>query len=316
MLNKILITGGTGFIGTNFVKELVKLGCSPTIISRNIKNNTLNKTFAGKVDFIELDLCDFEKTRDFIKKNRPDLIVNLAGTNNKNDQDDRIFEKLNFKAAVNLFEIAREINVKRFIQIGTADEYGCQTTPQKETFDLQPKSAYSSSKANATKYGLSMFNESKFPIVILRPFTVYGFGQPNQMFLNQLIYSALRNETFRMTEGNQKRDYIFIKDMVAAIISASFEKNIEGEVFNIGSGVAFPLREIAKKVWNITGADSEMLQVGFRKANDSELLDTFADITKAKKMLEWHPEVSLDEGLNQTIEAIKKVLRLKEKNNG
>jgi nucleoside-diphosphate-sugar epimerase len=309
MLEKILITGGTGFIGTYLYKEFVKLGHSPTIISRSLIDQSLLTSDTKGVEFVQLDLLDHEKASCFIAHFRPTLVINLAGTNRKDENNSDFIEKLNFSAAVNLFEAAREVRVKRLIQIGTADEYGSRETPQNETFELRPSTEYSLSKANATKYANEMFNKSAFPSVVLRPFTVYGAGQPSQMFLSQLIHCSLQNESFEMTDGFQRRDYVFIDDLISAIITACFQEGIDGEVFNIGSGVSFALSEIAKKVWSIIGSDIQLLRIGARKADESELYDTCADITKAKLMLKWHPKVPFDQGLNRTIEAMRKNLR-------
>ncbi len=142
-------------------------------------------------------------------------------------------------------------------------------------------------------------------MIILRPFTVYGMAQPKGMFLSDAIRCALENRAFEMSEGKQMRDYIFISDFVRAIMSAIRTPDIEGEVFNIGSGRAFPLREIAEKVWEISGADASLLKIGARKVSLSELHNTCADITKAEKFLNWQPTISLTDGLNQTIKSIK-----------
>jgi UDP-glucose 4-epimerase len=305
MLDKILITGGTGFIGTILCRELVKLDYSPTVVSRNSRSQVVISKQLKNVTYVELNLLDYQKVTRFILTFKPTVIINLAGVSKKTEHNVNVIEELNFTAAVNLFEAAQQVKVRRFIQIGTADEYGSQPTPQNESYDLKPDSEYSHSKAKATIYGLSMLDNASFPIVILRPFTVYGAFQPMEMFLSQLIFCALRNQEFCMTDGFQKRDYVFVDDVVAAIIAASTKNNIIGEVFNIGSGQTFALKEIAKKVWNIIGADKKLLKIGAKKAETFELHDTFADITKAKKLLKWHPRISFDEGLRQTIEAIK-----------
>jgi dTDP-L-rhamnose 4-epimerase len=88
-------------------------------------------------------------------------------------------------------------------------------------------------------------------------------------------------------------------------MSAIRTPDIEGEVFNIGSGRAFPLKEIARKVWEISGADASLLEIGARSASLSELHDTCADISKAKRILDWQPSINLADGLNQTIESIR-----------
>jgi nucleoside-diphosphate-sugar epimerase len=306
VFNKILITGGTGFLGKYLVDQLLELGFYPTIASRNAESFNQPENWTGKVSSVNFDLQQHDNVRKIINETKPTLIVNLAGTHKQPTENANSFQNINFISAVNLFETAMNTGVSRIIQIGTADEYGMQTSPQKETFESKPQSPYSVSKANATAAARRMFSEFGLPVVILRPFTVYGYGQPSQMFFSSLISNALKNSPFQMTEGKQKRDYIYASDVAKAIIAASTADDIEGEIFNIGSGISFPLFQIAKKVWEIAGADPNLLEIGARPAPESELHNTLAEITKAKNLLKWIPTVTFDEGLKKTIDETKR----------
>jgi nucleoside-diphosphate-sugar epimerase len=155
-----------------------------------------------------------------------------------------------------------------------------------------------------TELAGKMYRKRGLPVVVLRPFTVYGMGQPKGMFLSEAIRCALGNFPFEMSAGRQKRDYIFISDFIAAIMQTIRKPNVEGEVFNIGSGQTFPLRVIAEKIWEITGADKSLLKIGARTAPAAELHDTCANITKARTLLDWRPKITLDDGLKQTIKSI------------
>ena len=155
-----------------------------------------------------------------------------------------------------------------------------------------------------TKNALAMWENKKIPVTILRPFTIYGEGQPQRMFMAEAIQSALQNKNFEMTKGTQKRDYLYIEDFIKAIKAAITKTGVEGEVINIGSGKAFQLRKIAAKIWETVGADKSLLKIGARFANDAEVYDTCADISKAAQLLGWQPEISLENGIKLTIEAI------------
>ncbi|MEO6590069.1 MAG: NAD(P)-dependent oxidoreductase, partial [Pyrinomonadaceae bacterium] len=259
---------------------------------------------------VELDIADFAATRNFILNFRPTLIINSAATLNLEDSNGKLDYRINYEAIKNILETSLAAKVNKIILFGSADEYGYQPTPQNENFPLSPNSPYAASKAELTKLALEMYKNEKLPVVVLRPFTVYGKAQPKGMFLSDAIRCVLKNEPFEMSEGRQKRDYLFISDFVRAIISAIRTPAIEGEVFNVGSGQAFPLREIAEKVWSICGANHSSLKIGARKVSVSELHDTCADITKAEKFLKWQPTTSLTDGLNQTIKSIKEKFEL------
>lgn len=306
---KILILGGTGFIGSNLVSALIDSGYSPTILTRNVEKTGLPEEIRQKTFLVELDVTNHSLTKAFIEDFRPSLIINSAATHGLEEVSGKSGFKTNYEAAKNLLETALAAEVKRIILFGSADEYGYQPTPQNENLPLKPNSPYAVSKAEMTKLALQMHKRENLPVVILRPFTVYGTAQPKGMFLSDAIRCALEGRLFEMSEGIQTRDYLFIEDFVRAVMQAIQTPDIEGEVFNIGSGNSFPLKEIAAKVWDISGADCSLLKIGARKASVAEMHNTCADITKAKRKLNWQPRVSLVEGLNRTISSIKAQLK-------
>ena len=109
------------------------------------------------------------------------------------------------------------------------------------------------------------------------------------MFLSQAINAAINGERFAMTEGGQKRDFVYVSDAADAIFRAAFYSKIEGEIINIGSGKARSLRSAAKLIWKITGASEDLLKIGERPTSPGENYDTQADIRLAAKILDWHP---------------------------
>lgn len=310
IFERVLITGGTGFIGLNLISELLAINCSPTILTRDEQINTLSETQREKSNLIELDITDYAALKGFILDFRPTLIINLAATLGRDDAGAETLYKVNYEAVENLLEASQAARVKRILLFGSADEYGYQPIPQTENLSLAPNSQYAVLKARINEFARQMYQKNGLPIVILRPFTVYGTGQPKGMFLSDAIECALHNLPFEMSEGRQKRDYIFISDFVRAILLASRTPRIEGEVFNVGSGEAFPLREIARRVWEISGADASLLKIGARTASLAELHDTCADIGKAETSLGWRPTVSLNDGLHLTIKSIKEKIKV------
>lgn len=304
IFERVLITGGTGFIGLNLISELLTIGCSPTVLTRNKQNNPLSEIQRKKTNLIELDITNYDSLKNFIFDFRPTLIINLAATLGRDDASGEMLYKVNYKAVENLLEASLAAQVRRILLFGSADEYGYRPIPQAEDLSLSPNSPYAVLKARINEFARQMYRKNGLPIVILRPFTVYGMGQPKGMFLSDAISCALRNLPFEMSEGRQMRDYIFISDFVRAIMLACRAPGIEGEVFNVGSGQAFLLREIARRVWEIIGADDSLLKIGARTASLAELHDTCADIAKVKLTLGWQPQVSLDEGLRLTIKSV------------
>lgn len=305
---KILVTGGTGFLGWHTVENLVAQGIKPIVLTRNLQT-----VYDGKreraFDLVKIDLLDTDSLKTFLEQLRPSIIVHLAGTVQKNANRSKDLERSNFEATSNLLKLARVVKVKRIIITGTADEYGFQPCPQTEKMVPSPVSDYAVSKNKSVNFALSLYEKCGLPVVILRPFTIYGIGQSSKMFVSQAIGCAVKNMQFEMSNGVQKRDLLFVTDFANAIIKTLTAENIEGEVFNVGSGRAIALREVAEKIWKIAGADNKLLKIGARFTNDDELHDTEADITKIKRILDWQPKITIDEGLTFLIDEAKKDLK-------
>jgi len=302
---KILITGGTGFLGRHLTQKLISENIVPTILTRNTETNIWSSRSREKINLIELDLLDAHSVVKFIKSYHPDIIVHFAGATFETE----ILEKINYEATVNILEAAKTIGVKKFVMLGTADEYGFQKSPQKEAMKAMPNSEYAVSKNRAVNYALSLYKSDALPVVILRPFTIYGIGQPAKMFISQAVKSAVKGLPFEMSEGRQKRDVLFVTDFVNATIKTLTVEGIEGEIFNVGSGESIALRDLAKKIWRIAGANEDLLKIGARQTRENELHNTEADISKIKERLNWQPKVSLDEGLKIFIERVKNNLQ-------
>ena len=302
--DKILITGGTGFIGGYLVENLMSHQIEPIIISRKVptKNNHLSHL---NRNIVQMDLLDSSTVKKKLKELKPDIIIHLAGYARQPENSPEFLDKFNFEATVRLLDLANDLKIKKFIMTGTADEYGFQPCPQSETTPIKPLSDYAISKNKANRYAVSLFEKYQLPVTILRPFTIYGVGQPPSMFISQAVESAVRGIPFEMSKGVQKRDLLFVTDFVNAIIKTLTAENTAGETFNVGSGHSIALRDVAKKIWELAEADEKLLKIGARPTNEKELHDTHADISKIREKLNWEPEISVEEGLRNVVEKAK-----------
>ncbi len=301
---KILVTGGTGFIGAHLLRALCASGSRPSALTRKREQvASLAADVREQVRWQELDVRDGEAVQHFIQAERPDVIFHLAGTRGRGsiEESARLCAELNVRATANMLEAAKSAGVRRVILTGSADEYGKQAGPLKESMDLQPTSVYGNSKAGATRLAQKMFEEEAVPVVILRPFTIYGPQQPREMFVAEAIECAVNGMPFRMSEGTQKRDLIFVDDVVLALLAAASAPQVEGKVINIASGKAESLRDVAQLIWEISESRAPLL-IGARTATKQETHDTWADITQARQALDWEPRVTLEEGLRATID--------------
>ena len=301
-LEKVLVSGGCGFIGQHLVRALVRLRCRPTILTRTLNQDGSLDGTKDHVHRVQLNLLDHERVREFLLVERPTILFHLAGARRCDDAERASVAcaELNVSATVNLLHAARLAGVERVIIMGSADEYGNQQGPLHEGLPLRPVSAYAVSKAAATGFAQAMHAFDGCPVVVLRPFSVYGPRQPAYMFIAEAITCALKSIPFRMSEGTQQRDLVFVEDVTQALVAAASAPSIEGRVINIGSGQPRRLRDVAELIWQLSESRAPLL-IGARPASVDELHDTWADISLARESLGWQPQVDLESGLGATI---------------
>jgi nucleoside-diphosphate-sugar epimerase len=301
--DKVMVTGGGGFIGQHLVRALVEMGSSPLVVTRRSAPSDELRCLKGDLRQEQLNLLDHEAVRDFLRAERPTVIFHLAGTRGSGDGESSTVAcaELNVSATVRLLDEARRAGVERIVIMGSADEYGHQEGALDEGLPLRPASAYAISKAAATRFAQAMHAKDHCPVVVLRPFSVYGPRQPKYMFVAEAVGCAVEGLPFRMTHGRQRRDLVYVDDVVRALVAAARAPGIEGEVINIGSGQPLPLREVATLIWRLSESRAPLL-VGARPAPAEETHDTWADISLARRLLAWEPQVELETGLRATIQ--------------
>ena len=294
----LLVLGGTGFIGHHLLKAAQRKGWQTTSVSLNPPTE---KRFVEDVRYLHFDLTDRVFLKNHLEEDY-DYVVNLGGyINHKLFKDGgRNLIDSHFTTLQNLVEVLPRRNLKRFVQIGSSDEYGNAPAPQHEEMREQPISPYSLGKVAATHF-LQMLNRTEgFPAVTLRLFLTYGPGQDSGRFLPQIIRGCLKDTEFPTSSGEQLRDFCYVGDTVRGIIQALVVSEAVGEVINISSGEPVTIREMIDKVRNFTGAGKP--QYGEVPYREGENMALYANVKKAEKLLQWKATTSLDEGLQQTIE--------------
>jgi nucleoside-diphosphate-sugar epimerase len=293
-LGQIAITGATGFLGSHLVQEIVSRGSSPILLARNSLREPL--------PCVEMDLAEPRLIWRALQEAKPDTLFHLAGVLGRGDSRAASLAcaDLNISATLHVLDAAMEARVRRIVIIGSAEEYGEQDGPMHEDLPLQPVSPYGIAKAATTRFAQALHKRSGCPVVVVRPFSVYGPGQPASMFIAQAVEAVVRNLPFRMSHGEQRRDLLYVDDLVRGLIAAASERDIEGQVINLGSGQPVRLRDVAKRIWQLTDSAAPLL-IGARSATMEQLHDTWADISRAHEMLGWRPQVDLDSGLRETI---------------
>ena len=297
----LLVVGGTGFIGHHLLKSAINKVCMLTSVSLNPPSE---ERFVEGVRYLHFDTANKYYLQQQLKDDY-DYVVNLGGyINHKLFKDSgRELIETHFNALQNLVEILPRHSLKRFIQIGSSDEYGNTKAPQHEDQREQAISPYSLAKVASTHFLQMLHRTENFPAVILRLFLTYGPGQDSARFLPQIIRGCLKNETFRTSAGEQLRDFCYVDDTVRAILHALTHPEVDGNVFNVASGEGVAIRTMIKKVCQLTGTGKPRFgEVPYRTGENMTL---YGNISKTKSILSWEPLIPLDDGLKHTIDFFK-----------
>ncbi len=313
---KVLVTGGAGFIGSNFVRYLLKNYPDYTII------NLDKLTYAGNLEnlkdveddtrykFVQGDIGDTNVVKDILSEGI-DVIFNFAAESHvdRSINNPEEFIRTNVLGTYNLIESTRQCweegqrtnNERRFIQVSTDEVYG-SLGPEglfSELTHLAPNSPYSASKASSDMLVRSYVKTFKFPAIITRCSNNYGPYQFPEKFLPLLITNSLEDKPLPIYgDGMNVRDWIHVEDHCIAIDTV-FLKGEIGEVYNIGGECELKNIDIAKEILDCLGASQDMITfVVDRPGHDRRYA---MDISKIRKELGWNPTVSFKDGLERTI---------------
>lgn len=307
---KILVTGGAGFIGSNFIRHILKENSDYEVV------NLDKLTYAGNLDnlkdveknpsyaFIKGDICDPKVVEKAIKG--CDYLLNFAAETHvdRSIHNASNFIATNVHGTYVLLEAAKRFKIKRFVHISTDEVFGSiENGSFTEESPLKPNSPYAASKAAADLLVRSYFITYKMPLIITRSSNNFGPYQYPEKFLALAITNALENKKIPIYgEGKNVRDWLYVKDNCDAI-EYIFKNGREGEVYNIAGNFEIPNIELAKRVLQKLGCDFKLLEfVKDRPGHDLR----YSLNSEKLKSLEWRKRYDFDAALDETIEWYKK----------
>jgi nucleoside-diphosphate-sugar epimerase len=311
-MEKVLVTGGAGFIGSHLCEYLLGKGyaviCLDNLLTGskdNIKHFLDNPNFT----FIQEDVTQPLSS----KLQSLNYLFHLASPASPVDYQNYPEETLlaNSMGTYYMLKLANETGAK-FMLASTSEVYGDPLEhPQKETYfgnvnTFGPRSCYDESKRLAETATYVYFHKYKINARIARIFNTYGekMQKDDGRVVSNFINAALHKDPIKIDgDGSQTRSFCYVSDLVEGLCKAMFSENTKGEIFNLGNPNEFTIKELAEKIIQLTESASKIEYSKSFRINDP--MRRCPDISKAKKLLDWEPKVNLEEGLKKTIEYYK-----------
>jgi NAD dependent epimerase/dehydratase len=313
MKKKIFVTGAEGFIGSHLIESLVSKGFKvKALVLYNFRNtlgwiDTIDKKYLKRIEIIQGDIKDF----NFLVKNTKDCetLFHLAALISipYSYISPKSFIDTNIIGTYNVLEASRINKLKNVIITSTSEVYGtAQFVPITENHSLNAQSPYAATKIAADQLALSYYRSFNLPVTIIRPFNTFGPRQSLKAIIPTIISQALSGKVVKLGDLSPTRDFLYVKDTANAFISCLNNKNITGQVINIGNGFEVSIKnilDILKKDFNLKFkyvADKKRI-----RPKKSEVFRLLSSNKKANKLLKWKPKYN---GLTGFKKALKKTI--------
>lgn len=299
----VFITGATGFIGSHLCRRLVSLGATVHILVRKPERLFRIKDIQDSLQIWHGDLGNFNFVKKIISGIKPVKIYHLAAYVNP-ARSTNLLESViedNVKGTVNLLRALENIDFDCFVNTGTCEEYGDNPAPFTEEQRENPVSPYSASKVATTYFCQMLYKVQGLPIVTLRPFLTYGPYQESGLLIPSLIKCCLEKRDFKMSKGEQTREFNYVDDIVEGFYKASITEKAIGEIINLGNGKEYRILELVEIIIGLMG-NPICVEVGALPYRKGETTHFFCSNKKARSLLNWNPKTDLIDGLKKTID--------------
>ena len=315
MNRNILVTGGAGFIGSHLVERLLKENSQVTVVdnfnefySPELKRRNVEKFFENEnFSLHEVDICDAENLRKVFLENRFDAVVHLAAWAGVRPSllNPKLYTNVNVNGTLNLLESAKEFGVKQFVFGSSSSVYGINAKiPFAENDPIfQPISPYAATKAAGELLCHTFSHLYDIRCVCLRFFTVYGARQRPDLAIHKfskLIWEGKPIEMFG--DGATRRDYTFVDDIISGVCAAIDYDHAGYEIFNLGESDTIELKSLIKLLEKNLGKKAVVEK---KPMQPGDVFVTFADISKARKLLNYNPQTKIEAGIEKFVEWFK-----------
>jgi len=292
----VLVTGGNGYLGENLVNSLKEHGADVYILDQ--KTNGVKNEFC-------IDITDKTAVERVIKEIQPQLIFHLAALLNRN-RDFSNHEKImqvNYFGTVNLLLALKDIDYDNFVFTSTSEIYGSNKAPFNENMLPLPASPYSMSKVFAETAIKTFSNTYNKSYTILRLFNFFGKNMPDEFFIPQLLNALKNDKCFKMTGGEQERDFLYINDAIQAILLTVNNEKAKNEIFNVCSGKSTTLKDFASDCKKIMNSNCR-IDFGALKYRENEVWNMLGDNSKIKRELGFKVNFDVKEIITEIVKQI------------
>ena len=310
-MRKLLVTGGAGFIGSNFVKKTLREDgdVSITVLDLltycgNLKNFTEEEWENPRFLFFQGDIRDEDVVENLVRNS--DQVVHFAAETHidRSIQNSDVFVSTDVMGTHTLLEAIRQNPVERFVHISTSEVYGtAKSIPMTEEHPLNPNSPYAATKVGGDRLAYSFYYTYGLPIVIIRPFNNYGPNQYPEKLIPLFITNAVEEKPLPIYgDGKNTRDWIHVSDCCEAVARALKAElsTVKGEAINIGSGKEVDVRTIASEILKKLEKPDGLIK--FVKDRLGHVQRLHSSVEKARELLGFEPKIDFEEGLTQTVD--------------
>ena len=315
----VVVTGAGGFIGSHLTEELVRRNANvKAIVHYNSRNEwglleLLEKNVLDKVEVVQGDVTDPFFVKSATKG--ADIVFHLAALIGipYSYVSPENYVNVNIKGTLNVLQACLDNNVGKVVQTSTSETYGtAEYTPIDEDHPLKGQSPYSATKIGSDKMAESYYRSFDLPVAVIRPFNTFGPRQSARAVIPTIISQVLTKDEIHVGSLSPVRDLTYVKDTVRGFVEIGESNKSVGEVINIGTGFGVTIGEVLTRILRIFGKeDIQIIEDEKRRRPDkSEVMELICDNSKAKRLLGWSPQYTLDDGLAETIEWMKKYIRL------
>ena len=302
---KILVTGGAGFIGSEFIRQCVRNGQNIVLADKLTYAADLKRLeeIEKDITFYHTDINNREFMDYIFTKENPEIVVHWAAESHvdRSIMDASPFIEANVKGTQTLLDICRSYDIKKFINISTDEVYGDLGEEGQffETSHLSPNSPYSVSKTSADMMGRAYYRTYGLPVITLRPSNNYGPWQYPEKLVPVVILKALDNKSVPVYgKGENVREWLYVSDCAGAVLQI-IEKGNNGEIYNIGSGEERKNIDTVKSILNILGKSEDLIE--FVKDRPGHDFRYSLNADKVKREISWKAKIKFEEGMEKTV---------------